>query len=45
LPFAPEPEDTPRFGIDTIEVAGRAVIFDGYIQGNGEQLVVLPSGR
>jgi hypothetical protein len=42
LPFAPAPEDTPRFEIDTIEVAGGAVIYDGYVQGNGEQLVVQP---
>ena len=42
LPFHLLERDTARFEIGTVELAGGAVILDGYIQGNGEQLVIQP---
>jgi hypothetical protein len=42
LRFQLRPQDRPRYAPDTIAVRGGAVIVDGYIQGNGEQLVVEP---
>lgn len=45
LDFRLDAADTPRFEIGTVEVAGGALLFDGYIQGNGEQFVVLPLRR
>ncbi len=40
LPWNPAPRDRARYRPDSIAVGGDAVIVDGYIQGNGEQLVV-----
>jgi hypothetical protein len=42
LPFRLKAQDVARFEIGTVELAGGAVLFDGYIQGNGEQFVVQP---
>jgi hypothetical protein len=42
LPWSPRPADRARYNPGTISLGGGALITDGYIQGNGEQVVVQP---
>jgi hypothetical protein len=45
LPLDQSPNDRARSHPGTVVVAGGAAIVDGFIQGNGEQLVVMPLAR
>jgi hypothetical protein len=45
LPWNPRPADRPRYQPDVVTTGGGALIFDGYVQGNGDQLVIQPLGR